>query len=351
MEPSATVCPPRRHATALTPAISKKAQARMIRQTILEHEQQVEELEALKVTAEELNALQESFAAVKAEFVDLDGQSWETPTAREMLVDWRARRSLAAVVSPTSSLHAIAPIENEDVFSDATVRGRPAKASVSDSNATGGVPGPVRAGREDTRRTMILSTVEDDDDPNDVTLLAPPGLVNSLSLSAKAEASLKQAPANPAMSASSSAAVFSFSGRSALSSASAAIRPDSTVSALGTTVLSNSPTLNQRSTFLESADAGTVRAGPAPKRRTGCSTVVATGDIDPEDVETVLHEFFPGIRVDPVGSAPPHAISKLSGPWPRHVTPSNREASLFTVSSFSQRRWLAWPRTGKVLCL
>lgn len=50
MEPSATVRPPRRHAAAPTPEISGKAQARMIRQKILEHEQQVEELEALQVT-------------------------------------------------------------------------------------------------------------------------------------------------------------------------------------------------------------------------------------------------------------------------------------------------------------
>ena len=37
---------------------------------------------------DELKTLRESFAAVKAEFVDLDGQSWETTTARKMLIDW-----------------------------------------------------------------------------------------------------------------------------------------------------------------------------------------------------------------------------------------------------------------------
>ncbi|RDX40049.1 hypothetical protein OH76DRAFT_1476300, partial [Lentinus brumalis] len=88
METSATVRPPRQHAAASTPAISEKAQARMIRQKILEHEQHAEELEALQVTPEELKTLRESFAAVKADFVDLDGQSWETPAAREMLVNW-----------------------------------------------------------------------------------------------------------------------------------------------------------------------------------------------------------------------------------------------------------------------
>ncbi|RDX40226.1 hypothetical protein OH76DRAFT_1490476 [Lentinus brumalis] len=87
---TATVRPARQHAAASTPAISEKAQARMIRQKILEHEQHVEELEALQVTPEELKTLQESFAAVKADFVDLDGQSWETPAAREMLVNWSA---------------------------------------------------------------------------------------------------------------------------------------------------------------------------------------------------------------------------------------------------------------------
>ncbi len=103
-ETSATVRPPRQHAAVSTPAISEKAQARMIRQKILEHEQHAEELEALQVTPvrrrifspwpdadneqEELKTLRESFAAVKADFVDLDGQSWETPAAREMLVNW-----------------------------------------------------------------------------------------------------------------------------------------------------------------------------------------------------------------------------------------------------------------------
>ena len=37
---------------------------------------------------EELRTLRDSFSSVKAEFTDLDGLSWETPIARQILHGW-----------------------------------------------------------------------------------------------------------------------------------------------------------------------------------------------------------------------------------------------------------------------
>ncbi|RDX42392.1 hypothetical protein OH76DRAFT_1488680 [Lentinus brumalis] len=106
------------------------------------------------------------------------------------------------------------------------------------------------------------------------------------------------------MSASQSAPVCSFVGRSAPAPA----------SACAPTVFSNSPTLNQSPPSSEALDDATVRAGPVPKRRIGCVNVLASSrmHMHPDDVETVMHEFYPGA----VGAAPPHDIPTLGGPGP-----------------------------------
>ncbi len=88
----------------------------------------------------------------------------------------RPRRSLAAVVSPTSALSHLPPVEDEDVFSDQTVRDKPANAPPA-AFATDAAPEALRMRREGTR-AMDLSTVYDDEDPNDITLMAPPGLLD-----------------------------------------------------------------------------------------------------------------------------------------------------------------------------
>ena len=62
------------------------------------------------------------------------------------------RRSLSAVVSPASSPQSKAIVKDEDVFSDETVRARPAKTT--------------------SARPMVLPTVDSDDDEDEV-LLAP----------------------------------------------------------------------------------------------------------------------------------------------------------------------------------
>ncbi len=158
---------------------------------------------------------------------------------------------------------------------------------------------------------MDLPTVYDDEDPNDITLMAPPGLLDPSPSRSQTDfaqqppaAGRRKSLSDHAMSASQSAPVCSFVGRSAPAPA----------SACAPTVLSNSPTLNQSPPSSEALDDATVRAGPVPKRRVGCSNIVSTGRIHmhPDDVETVMHEFYPGA----VGSAPLHDIPKLGGPGP-----------------------------------
>lgn len=227
----------------------------------------------------------------------------------------RPRRSLAAVVSPASSLQSLPPVENEDVFCDETVRVRPSKSPVagSCSNTTGGAPGAFRM-RTEGPRAMALPTVEDDEDPNDITLQAPPDLVGLRGSQAE---SSQHAPAagrrkmseRSAMPTSSSAPVFSFDGRSLAGTASAS-----------KTVLSNSPTLNQSSTLSDAPDAATVRAGPASKKRAGRSTVVATGAMHREDAKPVSREFFPGIQGDP--SAPHTSRQAIAKPPSSRLAPS-----------------------------
>ncbi|KAJ2973293.1 hypothetical protein NUW54_g12091 [Trametes sanguinea] len=73
--------------------LSDKAQQRLIRQAVIQAELEAEEREALRMTAEELKILQDSVASVKAEFLDLDGLSWDTPAARELLEQWHAEQA------------------------------------------------------------------------------------------------------------------------------------------------------------------------------------------------------------------------------------------------------------------
>ncbi|KAL7278377.1 hypothetical protein ACG7TL_008357 [Trametes sanguinea] len=68
--------------------LSDKAQQRLMRQAVIQAELEAEEREALKMTPEELKTLQDSVASVKAEFLDLDGLSWDTPEGRELLAQW-----------------------------------------------------------------------------------------------------------------------------------------------------------------------------------------------------------------------------------------------------------------------
>ncbi|OSC97284.1 hypothetical protein PYCCODRAFT_1462020 [Trametes coccinea BRFM310] len=73
--------------------LSDKAQQRLMRQAVIQAELEAEEREALKMTPEELKTLQDSVASVKAEFMDLDGLSWDTPAGRELLAQWHAEQA------------------------------------------------------------------------------------------------------------------------------------------------------------------------------------------------------------------------------------------------------------------
>ncbi|KAI0751925.1 hypothetical protein C8Q80DRAFT_607196 [Daedaleopsis nitida] len=122
LQRSVTIRPPKRSA----PGISERGQARLIRQKLLEDEQEWEDRLALGITPAELKILQASVASVKAEFADLDGLSWDTPSAQQLLLHWHAqqaarersphaspggghprgvqiRRSLSSLISSTSS--------------------------------------------------------------------------------------------------------------------------------------------------------------------------------------------------------------------------------------------------------
>ncbi|TBU52851.1 hypothetical protein BD310DRAFT_962386 [Dichomitus squalens] len=79
--------------SAPLPNYSDRAQARIIRQKLLEHEQEIEDRQAFNITPEELRILTESFSSVKAEFTDLDGLSWETPLARQVLLAWHSQQA------------------------------------------------------------------------------------------------------------------------------------------------------------------------------------------------------------------------------------------------------------------
>ncbi|KAI1793603.1 hypothetical protein LXA43DRAFT_196929 [Ganoderma leucocontextum] len=174
MDHNVTIRPPKRPAPA---NYSDRAQARMIRQKLIEQEQEIEDREALKITPEELRILRDSFSSVKAEFTDLDGLSWDTPIARQVLLNWHAqqaaraslrseldfgdlahrmrraghtpspRRSLASIICPPG-LSASAPDLSE--LSTSTIR---PEDDLSDSTAT------VRAPRDSQHESRALGDV------------------------------------------------------------------------------------------------------------------------------------------------------------------------------------------------
>ncbi|KAI0363179.1 hypothetical protein BV20DRAFT_1126437, partial [Pilatotrama ljubarskyi] len=74
--------------TAPAQPLSARAQQRLVRQAIAQAELDAEERLALAITHEDLQILHDSVRSVKAEFPDLDGLSWDTPQAREMLLQW-----------------------------------------------------------------------------------------------------------------------------------------------------------------------------------------------------------------------------------------------------------------------
>ncbi|KAI8970763.1 hypothetical protein BD414DRAFT_233830 [Trametes punicea] len=161
--------------------LSGKAQQRLIRQAVIKAELEAEEREALKMTPEELKILQDSVASVKAEFSDLDGLSWDTPAARELLEQWHAeqaalqrshspysiggvplRRSKApcALSFPTSPPTDLTPVvpSTEDTADDDTVcLPRCANSRRSSSSST------VVPDREDQRTPLpsLLTSLKD----------------------------------------------------------------------------------------------------------------------------------------------------------------------------------------------
>ncbi|OJT14752.1 hypothetical protein TRAPUB_8683 [Trametes pubescens] len=135
--------------------LSDKAQQRLMRMAIVQAELEAEERDALKITAEELQILQDSVKSVKAEFDDLDGLSWDTPEAQQILDQWAARsrahslshiggvpmrRSNAQYTPPDASPHNLPSLS----FS--------AAASMPDLTP---MPSPVDESHEDTIRLSL----------------------------------------------------------------------------------------------------------------------------------------------------------------------------------------------------
>ncbi|KAI0751927.1 hypothetical protein C8Q80DRAFT_1119527 [Daedaleopsis nitida] len=77
-------------------AVGGRTAARVLRQRICELEQEEEDshILAVKMTPEEYKLLHDTFASVKGEFHDLDGLSWQTPQARQVLHDWHAKQAV-----------------------------------------------------------------------------------------------------------------------------------------------------------------------------------------------------------------------------------------------------------------
>ncbi|KAH9927894.1 hypothetical protein B0H21DRAFT_712195 [Amylocystis lapponica] len=84
---SATIRPDRQ---SLARSEGERARMRYIRQKLLEEEERIAECEALSMTEAQRSALLASFRAVKFEFTDLDGLSWDAPAARRLLDQWAA---------------------------------------------------------------------------------------------------------------------------------------------------------------------------------------------------------------------------------------------------------------------
>ncbi|TFK70774.1 hypothetical protein BDN72DRAFT_522668 [Pluteus cervinus] len=96
----------------------------------IEHEQSREEAWALKVTRDQLQALHQSFASVKVEFSDLDGQRWTESTLRTRsqqthMNALRARAFTEGSLPPPSKNGGFAVLSNADLASfspDETIR-------------------------------------------------------------------------------------------------------------------------------------------------------------------------------------------------------------------------------------
>lgn len=67
---------------------SVKFKLRRARIEQLEHQQEIEDLQHLAMTAEQRTLLHSTFESVRTEFQDLDGLSWECEGARRILDDW-----------------------------------------------------------------------------------------------------------------------------------------------------------------------------------------------------------------------------------------------------------------------
>ncbi|KAI0350731.1 hypothetical protein OH77DRAFT_1593303 [Trametes cingulata] len=131
---------PTKRGPAPAQPLSGKAQQRLIRQAIAQAELEAEERQALLITPEELRILHESVKSVKAEFHPLDGLSWDTPQAREMLQQWHAeqaaRQRALQRVSPSPSSPSAELEEQEDLPGGIPLRRTKASCALSLPNAS-----------------------------------------------------------------------------------------------------------------------------------------------------------------------------------------------------------------------
>ncbi|KIY49677.1 hypothetical protein FISHEDRAFT_57945 [Fistulina hepatica ATCC 64428] len=107
--------------------MSIRAVQRRRRLLEIETEQRMEEMEALKMTAEQLQVLMTSFQGVAFEFTDLDGMTWSHS-------DLRQRRHPAPVESPTSTFAVLTNAHLESFSPDDTIRVSIVKCAHADSD-------------------------------------------------------------------------------------------------------------------------------------------------------------------------------------------------------------------------
>ncbi|KAL1940921.1 hypothetical protein VTO73DRAFT_7557 [Trametes versicolor] len=138
--------------------LSDKAQQRLMRMAVIQAELEAEEREALKITAEELQILQDSVKSVKAEFDDLDGLSWETPEAQQILDQWHAEQAARSRAHSLSHLGGV-PMRrsNAQYIPSTSPNNLPslsfsAAASMPDLTP---MPSPVDESNEDTIRLSL----------------------------------------------------------------------------------------------------------------------------------------------------------------------------------------------------
>ncbi|EIW52235.1 uncharacterized protein TRAVEDRAFT_75291 [Trametes versicolor FP-101664 SS1] len=138
--------------------LSDKAQQRLMRMAVIQAELEAEEREALKITAEELQILQDSVKSVKAEFDDLDGLSWETPEAQQILDQWHAEQAARSRAHSLSHIGGV-PMRrsNAQYIPSTSPHNLPslsfsAAASMPDLTP---MPSPVDESNEDTIRLSL----------------------------------------------------------------------------------------------------------------------------------------------------------------------------------------------------